>query len=147
MTDIDLSGFTAPGFNIIGSDYYHPFTGVFNGNGHAISNFVCKQPGSGLFGAVRGTDAKIRDLVLFDPNVGRMDPAHGRNIGALVGSLSEGRVVGCSVKDGLVVGYDYVGGLVGWNWKGRIERCSFTGKVIGEVSIGGLTGDNYGINR
>ena len=35
MADIDLSGYAGTDFNIIGGR----FTGVFDGNGHTISNF------------------------------------------------------------------------------------------------------------
>jgi hypothetical protein len=40
MADIDLSAYTGTRFNIIGLDIDHCFTGVFDGNGHTISNFT-----------------------------------------------------------------------------------------------------------
>jgi len=61
MADIDLSAYTGTEFNLIG---YHesytrrdkspertPFAGVFDGNGHAISNFsyTCEDNYVGLF--------------------------------------------------------------------------------------------------
>ena len=38
--DIDLGAYTGTSFNIIGINYDYPFTGVFDGNGHTISNFT-----------------------------------------------------------------------------------------------------------
>jgi hypothetical protein len=37
MENIDLAGFSGTAFNIIGTES-NPFTGVFDGNGHTISN-------------------------------------------------------------------------------------------------------------
>ena len=44
--DIDLSGFTGTSFNIIGIDDDNPFSGVFDGNDHTISNFSYTSTGT-----------------------------------------------------------------------------------------------------
>ena len=76
MADIDLEAYTGTDFNIIG--YYvdysdnKPFTGVFDGNGHTISNFSYTSTdvdSIALFGYILGKNAVIKDLGLINPNV------------------------------------------------------------------------------
>ncbi|GAG07989.1 unnamed protein product, partial [marine sediment metagenome] len=81
MKDIDLAGLN---FFIIGSQVY-PFSGVFDGNGHTISNFSYNSTDRdrvGIFGYVEGEYAEIEDLGLIDPNV---DAGTGDHVGSLVG--------------------------------------------------------------
>ncbi|GAI76806.1 unnamed protein product, partial [marine sediment metagenome] len=40
VNDINLAEYTGTEFNIIGPNAITPFTGVFDGNGHTISNFT-----------------------------------------------------------------------------------------------------------
>jgi hypothetical protein len=141
MADVDLSSFTGTSFNIIGTDYYHPFTGVFDGNGHKISNFNYTCPGRsrvGIFGYVFDAKAEIKDLGLTAPNI---DVVRGSNVGSLVGWFRGGTITDCYVEDSSVVGSEYVGGLVGES-EGIITNCFSTGSVIGERGVGGLVGYN-----
>lgn len=71
--DIDLSGYTGMQFNVLGS-ISNPFTGVFDGDGHIISNFTYSTDSIdklqvGLFNYINEPNAKIKDLTLVDPNV------------------------------------------------------------------------------
>jgi len=145
MADIDLSAFTGTSFNIIGyrvsSDDYNPFTGVFDGNGHIISNFTYTSTGTdyvGLFGCVGGV---IKDLGLIDPNV---DAGTGNYVGALVGI--GGTITGCYVEGGSVSGDDYVGGLAGGigSLDVTVTDCYATCSVLGNEDVGGLVGFNNG---
>ena len=75
MADIDLSQFDGRDgrekFNVIG-EYANPFTGVFDGNDHTISNFTYDSNDRidvGLFVDVYGPNAEIKNLGLIDPNV------------------------------------------------------------------------------
>jgi hypothetical protein len=175
-TDIDLSGYTGTSFNIIGywldlnSPDNKPFTGVFDGNGHTISNFTYTSTGTnyiGLFGYVSGENAEVKDLGLIDPNV---DAGSGDYVGALVSQLSSGTISGCYAEGGSVSGDDRVGGLVGSNFatitncyakhgsisgdfhvgglvgtnEGTITNCYSQGDVSGWATLGGLVGDNFG---
>ena len=45
------------------------------------------------------------------------------------------------VVNATVIGYDYVGGVVGYNWK-TVNNCHFSGNVTGKVHVGGLVGGN-----
>ena len=70
--DINLAQFTGTQFNIIGPNSTTPFTGVFDGNGFAISNFTYHSTGVNLitlFGKVSGEAAVIKDLGLVGTEV------------------------------------------------------------------------------
>ncbi|MHC4242477.1 MAG: GLUG motif-containing protein [Planctomycetota bacterium] len=159
MADIDLSAFTGRAFNIIG--YFvnwndnKPFTGIFNGNGHTISNFIYTSTDTnyiGLFGYVGawGKEALIKDLGLIDPNV---DAGTGDYVGSLVGELRNGTITGCYVEGGNVSGDENVGGLVGAYGDEvmlgypeppfTISNCCSTSSVKGTSRVGGLVGANY----
>jgi hypothetical protein len=142
MADIDLGGFTGTSFNIIGTDYWHPFTGVFEGNGHTISNFRYNSTDAdyvGLFGEING--GQIKNLGLIDAEV---DAGTGNYVGSLVGFLRDGTIMGSYVEGGSVAGHTYVGGLVGLKMDGSILNCYSTASIEGNFRVGGLCGDNHG---
>jgi hypothetical protein len=145
MADIDLSNYTGDEFNIIGT--FNPtltFTGVFDGNGHTISNFTYTSTGTdhiGLFRYIDDPNAEIKNLGLIDPNVGA---GTGNFVGSLVGQLYDGTITNCYVKGGSVAGGYQIGGLVGLNYYGTITNCYSTGSVVGSgENVGGLVGLNY----
>jgi len=142
--DIDLSSLGTV-FNIIGNDWTGPFKGVFDGDGHAISNFECSASdayGVGLFGYVNGQNAQIRNLRLINPII------HAETkdaVGSLIGRIHSGTVTACSVENGIVWGNESVGGLVGFNSnRGLITKCYSTATVSGATEVGGLVGVNFG---
>ncbi|HIJ52525.1 MAG TPA: hypothetical protein HPP66_05150 [Planctomycetes bacterium] len=148
MEDIDLGGYTGEEFNIIGywvgwgSPDNRPFTGVFDGNNHIISNFTYTSAGTnfiGLFSYVNDPNAVIKDLGLIDPNV---DAGTGSYVGSLVGVIWNGTVANCYVEGGSVAGSFEVGGLVGWNYEGTISNCYSKGHISGDYSVGGLVGQD-----
>ena len=147
MADIDLSAYTGTSFNIIG--YYlsgdNPFTGVFDGNGHTISNFTYTSTGTstiGLFGYIAGDSAEVKDLGLINAEV---DAGTGGEVGSLVACLWEGGTVSdCYVEGGSVSGGSAVGGLVGGSGRGTITNCYSTGSVSGTDWVGGLVGKSSG---
>ena len=169
MADIDLGVYTGTSFNIIGTDEFNRFTGVFDGDGHTISNFTYDCDGIrsiGVFGYIDDPNAEIRDLGLIDPNV---NAGSGSRVGPLAGYLRGGTISGCYVEGGSVTGgggigglvgsnsgdiqvsYStgdvtgaggHVGGLVGFNNHGDIQGCYSTGSVTGEEYVGGLVGNN-----
>jgi len=150
MANVDLGQFTAEEYNIIGSNPSFPhygtsFTGVFDGNGHTISNFSYISPGKsyiGVFGYVRGDNAVIKDLGLIDPYVDA--GTHGR-VGSLVGWLREATITNCYAERGSVSGNELVGGLVGSNDESTISNCYSTASVSGNDIIGGLVGYNWAL--
>lgn len=143
--DIDLTGYIGTSFNMIGGyyvSYYDqkPFTGVFDGSNHTISNLTYTSKDTdnrGLLGYVHG--GEIKDLGLIDPNV---DAGSGDSIGSLVGYLQDGTISNCYVEGGAVSGTNRVGGLVGRN-RGTVTKCYSTASVSGYRYVGGLVGEGY----
>lgn len=122
VADINLVGFTGEQFNIIGPNSTTPFTGVFDGNGHTISNFTYESNDSGfwvgLFGYIDDPCAQVRDLGLVEPCV-----AGFRNVGAIVGNIERGGVSRCFATGGSVSGTHVTGGAGGGElvWGSRRE--------------------------
>ncbi|MHC4528008.1 MAG: GLUG motif-containing protein, partial [Planctomycetota bacterium] len=152
--DIDLTGYSESNFNLIGADWQSYFSGVFDGNGHTISNFTYTFSGPynmGLFRYVYGGSAEIRDLTLVDPNI---DAGTGNTAGALIGRMSNGATLSnCHVRGGYIwanYGNGAIGGLAGFNM-GSISDCSAQvtvtgyGNTGGTVGIGCLVGSNRGL--
>lgn len=141
--DIDLSEFSNHRFNPIGSRWglkgYRPFTGVFNGNGHTISNLTFRTEDRysvGLFAYV--AYAQIKNLSLTDPSIRAPNANH---VGALIGFLGSGTVSNCAALNARIVASGSGGGLIGENDDGVILGCSCTGDIHAENgSAGGLVG-------
>ena len=166
MADIDLSVYTHAKFNIIASVPDPPsprplrrisaagttgaFTGVFDGDGHTISNLhYDSQDASyiGLFGRVDDPNASIKNLGLIDANI---SAETSRYVGPLVGCLEGGTIINCYAEGGTVRGKESVGGLVGGlqgSWGGDYPTlsCSHSSAlVLGDENTGGLVGRNEG---
>ena len=151
--DINLTGYSESNFNLIGVDWEDFFSGVFDGNGHTISNFPYNFSGPYimcLFRYVSGSSAKIKNLTLADPNI---DAGTGDSVGALVGRMLNGAAVSnCHIQGGHVranYGNGTIGGLAGSN-SGSISACSAQvtvtgyGNTGGTIGLGGLVGSNRG---
>jgi len=64
-------------------------------------------------------------------------------VGGLVGDNREyGTATSCYAK-GIVRGNQYVGGLMGRNYRGTLTSCYASGSVVGGVNVGGLAGQNF----
>jgi hypothetical protein len=138
VNDISLSKLVGTEFNIIGNPYTPHFTGVFDGNGHVISNFSYASQDAnfiGLFVAIGG-GGKVSSLRVQDVNV-----SANAFTGGLAG-MNSGTISDCYTS-GIVRGQHYTGGLVGMNY-GSISDCGSTGFVAGNDCSGGLVGRNSG---
>ena len=138
IDNIDLAGVK---FYFIGNQWY-PFRGVFDGNGHTISNLSYTsmyRDYAGLFAFASG--AQIKDLGLIDPD---LDIERGDFHSCLVGYSDGAAITNCYVEGGSVSGCYYVGALAGNN-NGRITDCYALADVFGNNRIGGLVGKNDGI--
>jgi hypothetical protein len=142
IADVNMADYTGPQF-IIG--YYNTwsdneaFTGVFDGNGHTISNFTYESSSGfykGLFGYVENNPV-IKNLGLINPNVHYTGNLEG--VGALVGGFSV-TISDCYVKGGYVSGSSYVGGLIGKCYGANIYNCYSSANVLGKAYTGGLCG-------
>jgi hypothetical protein len=145
IEDIDLADVE---FFIIGNEIFR-FSGIFDGNGHAISNFNYISTNirhTGLFGYIDGLYAEVNNLGLSDPNVVAVTEGYSNSIGSLVGRLENGIISGCYVQNGSVSGSgrNFAGGLAGISY-GAIIDCSVACSVSGTASVGGLAGISHGI--
>ena len=144
VNDVNLAEYTGMQFNIIGIDWYNSFTGVFDGNGHTISNFTYTTTDNdyiGLFGYVDDANVLIKDLTLVTPDVNAA--GYSDYVGCLVGRLQSGTISGCGIEEGSVTGDDCAGGLVGLNHS-TISNCYAVAGVSGDCFTGGLVGSGYG---
>ena len=142
VNDVNLADYTGTEFNIIGNDTT-PFSGVFDGNSHTISNFTYDSNNTnyiGLFGYIDDPNAVIKDLTLTDPNVNAT--GYANHVGSLAGYLGYGTIMSCGIMGSSVYGSQFVGGLVGSNEWGTISSSYATGGVEGYYGIGGLVGYN-----
>jgi hypothetical protein len=117
------------------------FTGVFDGNGHVISNLriATKLEGYlGLFGYV-DSGGKVNNLGVVNANIQGytyVGGLAGYNSGTLISCYATGSVVGLQ---------SCIGGLVGFNYSGSLTDCYATGSITGAgENIGGLAGLNWG---
>ena len=141
--DIDLKDYSETNFHLIGSwvswgDITNrPFNGIFDGDGHTVSNFHyrdMKQNGIGLFRYVNV--GEIKNLQLKNVKI----VTDGVGIGSLVAYFGGGAVVDCHVTGADVTGNTQVGGLVGIA-DGIVSQCSSRGRVTGGLHVGGLIGE------
>lgn len=141
MCDLDLSGTTYTQA-VIAPTSGNPFTGVFNGNGHILSNVTINQPTKdyiGLFGYI-GAGGQIRRLGVENVNL-----TGYANVGGLAG-FNRGSITDCYATGSIAGSNYYVGGLAGRNY-GSITGCYATASVIGTGYlgyVGGLAGGNNG---
>jgi len=163
MADIDLISFGDSDFNIVGNGL-SPFSGVFDGNGHTISNFHYSSTDVNdvaLFKFVSGENAQITNLGLIDPVIyvdsyeldlvvvtwddSNEGAPYGNSASSLVNYLSrEALLSNCYVRGGRISGDVWTGGLVSYLDDGIIDSCYSITEVSGKRYIGGLAGYNCG---
>ncbi|QTH45177.1 S-layer homology domain-containing protein [Cohnella sp. LGH] len=137
ISDIDLGGYAAAGWNSIG-DSVTPFYGHFDGDGHTISRLTNHNGDSlGLFGAL-STGGWIGNLKLTDVSI-----VGDSLVGGLVGDNYQGTIDNVSVS-GEITGVDLLGGLVGYSYDGTISNSCAAVKITGEKKVGGLIGEFMG---
>ncbi len=123
------------------------FSGVIDGKGKTISNFIIRNSGSessatGFIASIKGADAAVKNLTF--ENV-RIETSTSEQT-ALIGLLSNGATVAnVHVKSGAIKGTQAVAGIVGRILsKGTVENCSNAASVTGsQYNIGGIVGSAY----
>ena len=175
MNDIDLSVY--PNWSPIGtlkpntSQVSYPFSGVFDGQNHTISNLICTSNTNGYAGLFGNFDGTVQNLILRDAQITVEGQA-----AAVVCENYKGQVLNCAMIGGSVKGKSvaggvvcynrgtvencyatgdvtslsggricYAGGVVGWNYtEGTVQSCYAAGRVESEEHAGGAVGGNYG---
>ncbi|MGB7582202.1 MAG: GLUG motif-containing protein, partial [Sedimentisphaerales bacterium] len=165
IADIDLASYTfttaviAPYIYNPDDGYFHgvPFIGVFDGNGHKITNLfinITNDYGGdylGLFGYLNY--GEIKNLGVGNVNITSLQ---GSSIGGLTGENSCGIIINCHSSGAINIVYNptvcpaptsiCLGGLIGYNNYGKINSCSSSVSINGghnTHSLGGLAGYNY----
>jgi GLUG motif-containing protein len=131
-----------------------PFAGIFDGNGHTISNLTIDTGTAGndilgLFGQINDSYAKVANLALENVNITAGDDSN--YLGGLCGFIKSGIISHC-YSSGSVAGGNgsqRIGGLCGWNYSSNssISYSYSSATVSGGTSsenLGGLCGYNYG---
>lgn len=156
-SDIDATGFKFTpidgriSFGAFGTAALTPFTGVFNGLGHTITNLTITTGASnaGLFGEV-GTGGVVENVGLIG---GSVTTTASANVGALVGNNSGTILNAFATGTVTTAGFlSTAGGLVGLNnIGGTITNSHATGAVTNgninanaSTGYGGLVGQNNG---
>ena len=145
--DIDLSVY--PNWSPIGTLNYNwsevsrPFSGVFDGQNHTISNLTCTSVTNGYAGLFGNFDGTVQNLILRDAQI----TVEGLQAAAVVCENYKGQVLNCAMIGGSVKGKGVAGGVVCYN-RGTVENCYATGDVTslsgGRVCYaGGVVGYNY----
>ena len=146
--DINLQGIE---WKPIGSSAV-PFSGLFDGNGHKITNLFISEPHSyvGFFGYNSGIiqNLKVENVNIDVKFTKKMEIIYA---GAVAG-LNKGTIANCTTSGNISSSADLtgVGGVVGYNSGGTIKYCSSAGSVsaksfgisIGQATAGGLVGIN-----
>ena len=148
---IDLGGEV---WTPIGNSTGKEFKGVFDGNGFTIGNFKLRYAAGrasyGLFGNVKGTDARIENLgiVSFDVHIENA-AISALKVGALAGHVTSGTIENCfavgNVAASAAQGFN-IGGLIG-HTTGTTKNVAFSGGVSADLksasaalAIGGIAG-------
>ena len=159
MDDLDYTGktYTPIGISYMegGSESYHKFKGIFNGNNHSINNVTINSEGGycGLFGYV-GWRGKIHNLTLG----GQSTITAVGFAGGIAGVIDNAEIIGCNVGENVVISVhprannystkpgDF-GGIVGESGgkvKDCISRATVSNGGIGKTkNIGGIAGSLY----
>lgn len=151
-SDIDLGGNTISGFG----DDSGFFDGIFDGQGHSISNFKIDATNrtyyAGLFNQVSqysGTNTVIKNLIVKNATV-----AGTSQVGVIAGGMNGNTVVeNCKVYNSTVSAVKKVGSVVGYTAGGTVtgnyaENCTITysekeaGEVLGYENTGSTVSNN-----
>ena len=166
--DINLSAYRAgAGWTPIGYDWYHPFSGNFDGDGKTVSNLAINttlEP-AGLFGCLYGATVENLGVEIAPEGItgannvggvagevdsgGAINNCHvtggnvtgANNVGAVAGSVRESTVSNSFAANNVTsTGYEVAGGVVGVVNGGTVHNCHATGAVAGTRHVGGVVG-------
>lgn len=136
--DIVLPDATESNWTPVGIDNNSSFKGVFDGNGHAVSELTSNlsyQNNVGFFGCI-GDGGMVKNLALNN-----IDIRGYEYVGSVAGN-NDGIITAC-YSTGYVQGYNS-GGVVGVN-NNSINACYFNGNVSGiDMPSCGMAGINNG---
>ena len=109
------------------------FSGLFNGNGHTISNIsVTSKPSAAHYVNVfyKVENGSIMDVTFDNIKFSCQDSSNGKRMG-IIGTMKGGYLQDVKITNSSFVGYESVGGLVGQVTGGDtfINRCSLINPI------------------
>ncbi len=123
------------------------FTGMYDGKNHAISNLTLSPTINtpyGIFGIITGVDAGVKNLKLVNCSMIVEQAVYPSEIGLLAGRLIDGTIENCEVrnysffsKKASTIG---VGGLLGFNNRGKVLNCRMYSGVMSSAVMNATTG-------
>ena len=147
------------------------FEGVFNGNGHTISNLrvATKEGACGLFAELNGATVnnlkfdnctfnaerragaiagKIAGSTITDCTVTNSEIlTDARSSGGIVGMAEESFVSGCDISGTSIISkYESAGGILGSSFDTNVEDCSVSDTSIVAYYCATVYGDDYSYN-
>lgn len=175
MANIDVEEFiedewSSQGWMPIGTSST-PFIGVLDGNGKSISGFWIDRPNTDNVGLFANTDgATIKDLTINSTSVKGKSyvgiisgysyntaisgcivtsndiTGNGKNVGGIVGCVTNGSISECKVSCNAIIGANGVGGVFGTDNSvvAPITNCHVQGNINGGDDVGGICGHSSG---
>ena len=161
MNDIDLSSVCGPekgNWKPIGRDAFTskynntlqvaPFDGLFDGNGHSISNLYIKDSmqGGALFQRI--WEGSVTNLTVLDSYISCIkegETSKSMNSATIAVSVTDGLIKNCEVTDTVTVeSSSCAGGLISqaedWNYSVEITDCKNYANVSTYGTAGGIIG-------
>ena len=122
------------------NDCPNAYDGVFEGNGHTISDLTITDPVGnyvGLFGAV-SSDSILRNVHIRSASIngGKND-----NVGMLAGHAQGAMIMNSSAEGEVTNAVNHVGGLIGYGEGAEVISSYAAGRAVsGSRNVGGLIG-------
>lgn len=129
VNDLNLS--SIENWSPIG-DYFTPFSGTFDGDGHTITGL---NSDGGFFYGI-GAEGVVKNLSLTGVTIQDSFWVGG------IASENYG-LIHSSTVSGSIEGYYFLGGIAGENY-GMIANCYNTAAISAFNNVGGIAGQNYG---
>jgi len=112
------------------------YSGVFNGNGHRVTNLKINRVDTNYIGLFSNNTHMITGLTVAGEVGGNT------LVGGIAGGNS-GTIEYCNYTGTVWASGAYAGGITGRNFEnGTIDSCSHTGNVVAETHLGGIAGQN-----
>jgi len=115
------------------------FTGTLNGQNHTITGLYINRTDEwyvGMFGYI-GIGGKVTNLTIVNSSIGGQYV-----VGGLAGAIEATSVSNINISGNASGFGNWVGGMIGWSWNGTITESHAYGVVKGTEIIGGLVGLN-----
>lgn len=124
-----------------------PYSGVFNGRGHSISNYYLNVESAGFandVGFIRSLSGTVKNLKFLNAEVICDDNStECNNVGILAGT-SSGQISNVFVS-GRIIGRSHVGGVIGAASSGNYDNIHAQVRIeTRSINAGGLIGSSYG---